>query len=1739
MWGTVKTIKTMDDQKIQRILIFFVTHCDVKRFMYTIRPEYIYTEDEHGISLLYLACKNGSLDIVKELLRLGCDPNERGHQDGDVDMSRHCAANAGNGKIVKTLLEHGADTESRNMQGYAPLHLAAINDHVKVAKYLLEKNTDVNVKDIYGWTSLMLAAKNSKFKIAELLVKSKCTVDIQDSNRLSALMITVNLNDYKTTELLLKNGSFNKMMDKQSYVALVLAAKNNSHKMFKLLCNYHTRMDMCICISFYALLLAADMGYFDCMELLINGQLKELKDKQLLKYKDDKYVFTRLINSIQSNVSFFNCMPSLLTLAVHDNYEDLNKLFSKYVTIINIIRLCGTNVSDLIHSAIISGNETIVQLLIDHTADIRDDQGNSPLHLAAIHGDIKVARCLMKNKASLNAIDGHGRTPLMLVAINHQFEIARHLVKFNALLDIQDQNGMTALMIAADHYSCSTADIDCDYNTVEMILKNGASTDLVNKEGYTALIMAVKTKRLPIVEILLKHYADINMHDEIKGYTALMVSAEMGHFPIVELLLKYKANINIQSVSGWTALMVSAEKGNLTTVEMLLKHNADINMQDNFGRSALILSPIMKHLPIVERLLKHNTDINMNDNDGLSALIGSAKMGCLPIVELLLKHSADINMQDNIGQSSLIVSAIEGHLPILELLLKHNACINMQDNIGKSALIHSATNGHLPIVEMLLKHNVNINMQDKEGWSALIVSAANEHLQIVELLLKHNADINMQDNIGKSALIVSAIEGHLPIAELLLKHNADINMQDHNGKSALIGLAANGHLPIVELLLKHKADINMQDNNGMSALIGSAANGYLPIAELFLKHNADINMQDNNGRSALIWSAANGHLPIVELLLKHNADINMQDNNGISALIGSAANGYLPIAELFLKHNADINMQSDSGLTALIISVLRGYNLITRILLEHNADIGNYNIKHNKNALTIAINTGQTTAIRIILKHMISQHIFMVNSKDVTSLVLEHCADIDIQDICHHFVMASLERGVHISTQNASFTGGGTKVATQCNVNMNNNFALSLIDGKSPLHWAIDRKLMNFVRVLLHRCVDINEQDGEGWSVLFTAVKNNDTMLTQLLLDHNVTVDIEAKDGTSPISICKDHGHQDILTMLVKYSTSFDLYTALLDDNINKIKYLIKQGCDLNQVFSKERSTLHVACANNHSPIVAMLLDQNVCPHRRDLWGRTPLHEAAWYGNERIIQLLLPHYPPTINLYDINGWTPLHIAARESSYTCTQILMNVHHIRSTQSSSDAQGYTAMDYAHMGRRRYHKEEGSREDMIGNLKVSQPDDKLIQLFKPQQSPLNDYTKHHVFSARLLKAVSIVEMVRQDNMCIYDIWTLLTVDGLGLLRQKTTACNIKKIVTKFLHKMVTKMQSLAHSLFSYEIGGSTVENTKTGLPDEFDCQINLEGLENCVNVGEEMEHNLILKLLSCDDENVKHWIFESSDDAQLKSDMLYDYIYKLMCTVLADRNIYTGLPLLWKYIDNEQIHLELQDTNLPGLAIKIDVVFVIRLPKWFPKKGRTSTPLLNHDFIKLGACILLKGKTWKSSTSIQEGIFMKSLPMIPKCAYILAKIINSIMVYSREDVPYRVRSFDLKNALMYEVHAFLDNMDDGPITLEEYKNEYHDGGELGQIEYTDPLDTFTYSLDEDEEGFLQGSIIVKDCKVDIYTLKQITRWTHRLCEQGLKRLLPSGGGQPYYFGMSQSRMTEHVVKKFLNMVDIVLQK
>ncbi|KAL5988526.1 hypothetical protein ACLOJK_036291 [Asimina triloba] len=76
-------------------------------------------------------------------------------------------------------------------------------------------------------------------------------------------------------------------------------------------------------------------------------------------------------------------------------------------------------------------------------------------------------------------------------------------------------------------------------------------------------------------------------------------------------------------------------------------------------------------------------------------------------------------------------------------------------------------------------------------------------------------------------------------------------------------------------------------------------------------------------------------------------------------------------------------------------------------------------------------------------------------------------------------------------------------------------------EGRTPLHWAVDRGHMNVVELLISRDANVNMQDNDGQTPLHYAVVCEREAIAELLLKQNADPDIKDNDGDTPRNLSK------------------------------------------------------------------------------------------------------------------------------------------------------------------------------------------------------------------------------------------------------------------------------------------------------------------------------------------------------------------------------------------------------------------------------------------------------------------------------------------------------------------------------------------------------------------------------------------------------------------------------------------
>ncbi len=155
--------------------------------------------------------------------------------------------------------------------------------------------------------------------------------------------------------------------------------------------------------------------------------------------------------------------------------------------------------------------------------DAKDQNGNTPLHIAAQKGHFEIAELLIKNDADVNAKENDGNTPLHLSALFGKTAITKLLLQNDANVQARDEEGNVPLH-KSTFFNNQTAD-------TELLLQYGTDIHVRDNAGNTPLHVSALFGNTTIAHILLNEGAEVSdrLVDKINQWRA------EGHLPDVEL----------------------------------------------------------------------------------------------------------------------------------------------------------------------------------------------------------------------------------------------------------------------------------------------------------------------------------------------------------------------------------------------------------------------------------------------------------------------------------------------------------------------------------------------------------------------------------------------------------------------------------------------------------------------------------------------------------------------------------------------------------------------------------------------------------------------------------------------------------------------------------------------------------------------------------------------------------------------------------------------------------------------------------------------------------------------------------------------------------------------------------------------------------------------------------------------------------------------------------------------------
>jgi ankyrin repeat protein len=435
-----------------------------------------------------------------------------------------------------------------------------------------------------------------------------------------------------------------------------------------------------------------------------------------------------------------------------------------------------------------------------------------PIVDAAMNGDLKAVRALVRQAVDVNATQPDGMTALHWAVQRRDVEMTDFLLDSGADFALTNRTGAKPLYLAA---------VNGDAAILTRLLDAGEDANAVlTGEGETVLMLTAYTGNAAAVKLLLDRGADSNTQ-QFRGQTALMWAAAEGHADVVKLLLARGADPALASTAstkperrppgGMTALLFAARQGRIDAVRALLDGGADINQAGADNTSPLLIAIVNGHYELASLLLERGANPNVADANGRTPLYAAID---LRNVQWSQAPAPELPQATHLAMIEQLLAA--GADPSIKMTGKvgHRGSFDMRwsDLKGGTAFSRAAWNGDIEVMRLLLEHGADSQVVTEKGETALLLLAGagwplgqgyirseEEIVAALDLLVEDlGMDVNAATTEGITPVICAVFKGDNFVVQYLVDHGARLDVKDKAGRSVITwaqGIAANEGQP--------------------------------------------------------------------------------------------------------------------------------------------------------------------------------------------------------------------------------------------------------------------------------------------------------------------------------------------------------------------------------------------------------------------------------------------------------------------------------------------------------------------------------------------------------------------------------------------------------------------------------------------------------------------------------------------------------------------------------------------------------------------------------------------------------------------------------------------------------------------------------------------------------------------------------------------------------------------------------
>ena len=391
-------------------------------------------------------------------------------------------------------------------------------------------------------------------------------------------------------------------------------------------------------------------------------------------------------------------------------------------------------------------------------------------------------------------------------------------------------------------------------------------------------------------------------------------------------------------------------------------------------------------------------------------------------------------------------------------------------------------------------------------------------------------------------------------------------------------------------------DINILDNKNETLLHKASRNEFYEMVDLLIKLGLDVNAVNKYGDSPLHIAVQFKNEEIVQKLIMEGASINKLNNKKMAPLHIAASVGDETIIGILLDNGARINISDENGMHPIHYAVKSGKSNVIRTILNCGASLTEVDDRKNS-VLHHAVLSGNDELVTHLLRYLNISDCKNIYGETPLHLAAKYCTVKAIQ--------ALLNAGYNPEIKNNS---GQTP------------YDVAMLDNKEENAQFLSKYLLSkdykehFLRFKLHHAVvmnnyqyiyekvsstNVNNFDYFGRSLLYYAVILGYNKIATLLYMKGARLNnIDEYNQSALLLSVYSENNQLVEYFLSKkadpneifYNRSY-LYRAVLKNNFEMTKLLVKYGADVNYVDGRHRTIYSYAMEYADDDIIELLLD--------------------------------------------------------------------------------------------------------------------------------------------------------------------------------------------------------------------------------------------------------------------------------------------------------------------------------------------------------------------------------------------------------------------------------------------------------------------------------------------------------------------------------------------------------------------